>query len=216
MVWYVWLTSLFTLGTFNPCTKWVLIFGCQFLNHYLTISWTSILKWHGFACVILATFNLIVERWWITQSFASSKPRWLLFHSFHLLTQNKCVIQIGLQYLCITFANYRLTTFLFLIVPLKWFESEVKGMFRYMLAFVKEVSPFCIASNVSSSCWFVHLLCLNALGILLIFVKLCVVIVDDQVIGPFVLVSWQVKIVTSFVYCCGKLGSTSFLCCWGW
>lgn len=198
MVWYVWVTSLFTLGTFDPSTRWVLIFGCHFLNHYLVTSWSTILKWHGFACVILATFSLIIERWWITQSFASSKPRWLL--------------------LSFSFVNTPLVwiTFLFLVLPLRWFKSEAKGVFHYMLAFFKEVCPFCIASIVSFRCWFVHVLCLNALGILLIFVELCVVIVDDQVIGPFVLVLWQVKIVTSFVYCCGKLGLPLFLCCWGY
>jgi hypothetical protein len=143
------------------------------LDHHLKMTW--------FACVILTTFSLIVERWWTTQSFASSKPRWLLLHPFHLLTHPLWTI------------------FFFLVLPLRWFKSEVKGVFHYMLAFFKEVCPFCIASIMSYSCWFVHLLFLNALGILLSFVELCVVIVDDKVIG---LLCW----------CCDKLKLSPFLC----
>jgi hypothetical protein len=47
-------------------------------------------------------------------------------------------------------------------------------MFQYMLAFCKYVCPLSIASMSSSSCWFVHLACLDALKTLLVLAKLCI------------------------------------------
>ncbi len=67
-------------------------------------------------------------------------------------------------------------TFLLFVLPLRWFESEVSGTFQYLVAFRKEVCLISITSMASSKCWYIHLACLVALGILLILVDLCIFI----------------------------------------
>ncbi len=65
-------------------------------------------------------------------------------------------------------------TFLFTVLPLKWSKSEFGGMLQYLLTFCKNVCPLSITFMSSCSCWFVHLACLDALGNLLVLVKLCI------------------------------------------
>ncbi len=66
--------------------------------------------------------------------------------------------------------------FLILIIPLRWFENEVNGMFQYLAAFCKEVCPLSTMSIAFSRCWPIHLACLIALGIRLILIDLCICI----------------------------------------
>ncbi len=65
-------------------------------------------------------------------------------------------------------------TFLFLVLPLRWFKNEVSGMFQYVATFHKEMCPFSTSSMASSRCWFVHLAYLVALDTLLVLVDLCI------------------------------------------
>jgi hypothetical protein len=43
-----------------------------------------------------------------------------------------------------------------LVLPFGWFESDVKGMFHSLLAFLREVIPFSTTSMTSFNCWYVH------------------------------------------------------------
>ncbi len=67
-------------------------------------------------------------------------------------------------------------TFLVLVLPLRWFDSKVKRMFQYLLAFFKEVCLHFTTSMAFSSCWFVHLPCLDTLGNLLFFFIIVVLV----------------------------------------
>jgi hypothetical protein len=92
------------------------------------------LKWHGVACENLVTFSLIVERWWTTQSFASSKLRWILLHPSHLLTHPLW------------------TTFLFFVLPLR---------FSFFLVFITLtqkpiVLVFCYIRKSCRALYFTH------------------------------------------------------------
>jgi len=64
--------------------------------------------------------------------------------------------------------------FCVVVFPFKWFESDVKGMFHSLLAFLKEVCPLSMMSIASSSCWFVHFEC-TKIGVDLLIKCVCVV-----------------------------------------
>jgi hypothetical protein len=61
-------------------------------------------------------------------------------------------------------------------------------MFQYLLAFFEHVCPLSIASMAFSSCWFIHMSSLNAIGCLLVLVD-------------FVLLLWQYGIVVVLLLC---------------
>jgi hypothetical protein len=65
-------------------------------------------------------------------------------------------------------------TFLLLVLELRWFKSEISGMFQYLVAVHKELCPFSTMSMASSRCWSTHLVCLVALNTLLVLVNICI------------------------------------------
>jgi hypothetical protein len=70
-------------------------------------------------------------------------------------------------------------------------------MFQYLLALLEHVCPLSIASMAFSSCWFIHMPCLNAIGCLLVLVEFCIIVVTR-------------------CHCrCDWLQVLIHMCCWG-
>jgi hypothetical protein len=106
--------------------------------------------------VISVTFNF--SCWKVTDSLAAC-----MFE-----TQMTIIIS---SYFASTFWG---PIFLLLVLPLRWFENEVSGMFQYLTAFNKEMCPFSIVTMASSRSWSIHLACLIAIHTLFILVDLCI------------------------------------------
>jgi hypothetical protein len=98
--------------------------------------------------------------------------------------------------------------FLLLVLPLKWFESEVIGMFQYLVVFCKEMCPFSIASMASSRCWYAHLANLVAWGTLLVLVDPCIFTMGGwycYYVGAWASCDYGVSYIVgvTWVTCCG-------------
>ncbi len=91
-------------------------------------------------------------------------------------------------------------TFLIPILPSRWSKSKFNIMFQYLLAFLEDVYPLSIASMTFSSCWFIHMPCLKAIGCLLVLVEFCIIVVTRWLL----------------LCCCyGWLQVLIHMCCWG-
>lgn len=101
----------------------------------------------------------VAKRWHITQPFACFEPKWQLRHPLVLLTH----LGAPLFYFCLY----------------HWSDLKVRltKCSKYLLAFLKDVSPLSIAFMASSSCWYIHLPHLDAFGYLLVLAKFCIVVV---------------------------------------
>lgn len=111
----------------------------------------------GLVCVTSTTFN---SSWRVMD-----KPT---FHAFKI----QVTITSSLGFI----STPCKLVFLILVLPLRWCNSKIIGMFQNLLTFFKEVCPCTITSMASSSCWSIHLLHQDALSNILFFLELFVVI----------------------------------------
>jgi len=120
-------------------------------------SWNTITEWCGFS---LCNFNYLNSSWRVMD-----KPTFCMFKIQVIIASSFGFISTPYK-----------PIFLILVLPLRWCNSKVKGMFQNLLTFFKEVCPYTTTSMASSSYWFIHLLCQDALSNILFFLELFVVI----------------------------------------
>ncbi len=127
------------LETFNPFATLMLIYGCFQLNQYHEVFFgTSCLNGVGLVWVRLT--NFIFNCCSLIESPHSYIPR---THATIVTSSSFVNTHVG-------------PIFMFLVIPFKWLEKELNGMFQNLLAFLNERVPLSIASMASSNDWSIH------------------------------------------------------------
>ncbi len=134
-IWHVWSVIPFAFKTSSPFISfWMSFF--QLISP--TTSLNIILEWHGSNLCDFNTFNLNCWR----------------------VIDNPTICMLKFQATIAPSSSFVNTPckpiFLVMVLPLRWFKSEVKRMFQFLLTCLKEVCPFTTFSIVDMPICHVH------------------------------------------------------------